>query len=129
MSALVRFNNFIGTDKDIVILGGDRPANSSLGARDKGQHSPQFKTAADIYVKGQVHLQTANQAIDSKIFSGIGWYEEGYRGPQGEGPHVHVDLRTDRTVNNPAKWGYTKDSMSAGPIPKYIPPKNEKECP
>jgi len=72
--------------------------------------------AADICVPGQTHLQTANQASDSKLFGGVGWYEEGYRGPHGEGPHVHVDLRTKEI----ARWGWDKyGNPYHGYFPKY----------
>jgi RHS repeat-associated protein len=90
MEALWEFNRLIGCDKDIVITGGDRPRGSKLGARDNSPHVR--KLAADIFVPGQLHLVTANQAIKSGLFGGVGWYEEGYRGPNNEGPHTHVDL-------------------------------------
>lgn len=60
-----------------------------------------------------------------RIFTGVGWYEEGYRGPNGEGPHVHVDLRKlapGRT--KPAQWGYDKNGNYGG-IPAYNPPSNQ----
>jgi hypothetical protein len=57
--------------------------------------------AADIAVPGQSNIATANQAAQSGLFGGIGWYEEGYRGSGGEGPHVHVDLR-----KYVARWGF-----------------------
>ncbi len=54
--------------------------------------------------------------------NGVGWYEEGYHGRNGEGPHVHVDLREGRTPQNPAQWGYDKNG-TYGRIPPYTPPK------
>jgi uncharacterized protein YcbK (DUF882 family) len=116
--ALTKFNDYIGQDKNIVITGGDRGLSSQLGAKNNSQHSK--GTAADIVVPGQSHLETANQALDSKIWSGVGWYQEGYRGPNGEGPHVHVDLRDSRSSENPANWGYDKYGKKQR-IPKYEP--------
>jgi RHS repeat-associated protein len=60
---LEQFNNYIGTNRDIVITGGNRPASSNLGAGSRSQHV--LGNAADIVVPGQSNLQTANQAIDS----------------------------------------------------------------
>jgi len=122
-TALNNFNNVIGQNNDIVITGGNRPPNSNLGAGSTSQHA--LGTAADIFVPGQKHLQTANQALQCGIFTGVGWYEEGYRGPNGEGPHVHVDLRKlapGRT--KPAQWGYDKNGNYGG-IPAYNPPSNQ----
>jgi uncharacterized protein YcbK (DUF882 family) len=117
--ALEEFNNYIGEDKDIVITGGDRDADSPLGSGSSSQHAK--GNAADIAVPGQTHLETANQAKRSKIFSGVGWYEEGYQGTNGEGPHVHVDLRPrppgDERVR---EWGYDRKG-NTGPIPPYEP--------
>jgi len=113
--SLQDFNNFIGTNQDIVVTGGDRPASSNLGAGSNSTHVQGI--AADINVLGQTHLQTANQAAESDLFGGIGWYEEGYRGPHGEGPHVHVDLR-----NNNVRWGYDrKGNRYRGHFPSYNP--------
>ncbi|MBI3343676.1 MAG: VCBS repeat-containing protein [Gammaproteobacteria bacterium] len=111
---LQNFNNYIGQDYDVVITGGNRSASSNLGAGSQSQHV--LGNAADIYVPGQSNLQTANQALSSGLFSGIGWYEEGYRGPNGEGPHVHVDMRPGRTPQNPAQWGYDRNG-NYGSIP------------
>lgn len=55
----------------------------------------------DIVVPGQLSIETGNQAAQSGLFSGIGWYEEEYTGPQDEGPHTHVDVQT----TGPARWG------------------------
>jgi hypothetical protein len=104
LKAFQKFNTYIGESHDIHILGGDRDKNSKLGAGSNSQHVK--KTAADFYIPGTTHLESANAAIDSGLFSGVGWYEEGYRGPNGEGPHAHADLRIDRTPLNPAKWGF-----------------------
>ena len=101
LEALKKFNKHIGDDKDIVVTGGNRPKTCPKGAGKKSQHV--LGTAADIKVPGQRHIVTANQAQDSKLFGGIGWYEEGYLGPHGEGPHVHVDVR-----DTPARWGFDK---------------------
>ena len=90
-SALQSFNKCIGCDKDVVITGGDRPASSNLGAGSNSTHVKHL--AADIVVPGQLNILTANQAEQCGGFGGIGWYQEGYRGANGEGPHVHVDLR------------------------------------
>lgn len=100
LNALNEFNERIGCDKDIVITGGNRPASTKLGARSGSTHTRGL--AADIKVPGQAHIVTANQAAESGLFGGVGWYEEGYRGPNGEGPHTHVDLRP----NGPARWGH-----------------------
>jgi uncharacterized protein YcbK (DUF882 family) len=101
MQALEQLNYLVGCDKDIVITGGDRPATSDLGV---GKHSAHvLHLAADIYVPGQTNLITANEAADSGLFGGVGWYQEGYRGPHGEGPHVHVDLR-----KGTFRWGFPK---------------------
>jgi RHS repeat-associated protein len=108
LEALSKFNDYIGQDKDIVITGGDRPA-------DPGTHGQEL--AADIKVPGQPHLQTANQASDSGMFGGVGWYEEGYRNPRDPkvGPHVHVDIR-----DGTARWGYDKTGREYhGWFPKY----------
>jgi uncharacterized protein YcbK (DUF882 family) len=111
--ALERFNNYIGQNYDVVITGGNRPASSNLGAGASSTHVQGI--AADIIVPGQSHLQTANQAAESGFFGGVGWYEEGYRGPFGEGPHVHVDLRRGN-----ARWGFSKTGEEYhGNFPKY----------
>lgn len=111
--ALERFNDYIGREKDVVITGGNRPPGSDLGSGAKSTHVRGI--AADIYVPVQPHLQTANQAAESGLFGGIGWYEEGYRGPHGEGPHVHVDLRPGR-----ARWGFSATRKEYhGYFPKY----------
>jgi uncharacterized protein YcbK (DUF882 family) len=112
-SRLEQFNDYIGQDKDIIITGGNRSSNSKLGAKSKSTHAK--GQAADVRVPGQCNLQTANQADQSDLFGGIGWYEEGYRGPNGEGPHVHVDIRQNR-----ARWGYDKEGKEYhGSFPKY----------
>jgi len=113
--ALQNFNNSIGQNHDIAVTGGDRPASSNLGAGSNSTHVQGI--AADIYVPGQTHLQTANQAAESGLFGGVGWYEEGYRGPHGEGPHVHIDLR-----NGNARWGYDREgNRYRGYFPPYNP--------
>ena len=102
LEALHLFSNYIGKDKTIVVTGGDRPIDSKIGVGSTSQHAK--GTAADIKVLGQSHLKTANQAQDSGLFDGIGWYEEGYyNAAKNEGPHVHIDLR-----GTPARWGYDK---------------------
>ncbi|RMG35887.1 MAG: hypothetical protein D6732_08935, partial [Methanobacteriota archaeon] len=102
MAALQKFNKFIGCDKDIVITGGNRPKNSKIGAGRTSTHTRGL--AADIKVPGQLHLQTANQAIQSGLFGGVGWYEEGFYDPRTKaGPHVHVDLRPGT-----ARWGFDR---------------------
>ena len=103
--ALEKFNEYIGCELDIVVTGGDRPKDSPIGAGSGSQHAQ--GTAADIKVPDVPHLEIAKAAIESGLFSGIGWYEEGYLGPSGEGPHVHVDLRTKKTPTNPDLWGKT----------------------
>ncbi len=115
MERLDEFSQTI--DKPVVITGGDRPSTSDIGAGRRSQHV--VGTAADIYVPDQTHLETANQALESGMFNGVGWYEEGYRGPNGEGPHVHVDLRPLSPEDPPKQWGQPKD----GP-PGRIPPFN-----
>lgn len=72
----------------------------------------------DLKVPGQIHLQTANQAAESGLFGGVGWYEEGYHGPRGEGEHVHVNLR-----GYGARWGFAeKEKVYHGYFPKYNDP-------
>ncbi len=121
---LWEFNRLIGCDRDVLITGGNRSSDSSLGSGKKSTHV--LGIAADILVIGQSHIYTANQAAESGLFSGIGWYEEGYRGPNGEGPHVHVDLRTD----GPARWGYSANGeRQRGFFPKVNAILNSSECP
>lgn len=113
-----KFNQKIGCDKDIYITGGNRKPTSKLGAGSKSKHV--LGLAADVYVSGQSHLETANQALASGLFGGIGWYEEGYSGANGEGPHVHVDVRT----NGPARWGFGKTGTEFhGSFSGYSPAK------
>lgn len=109
MDALRRFNECIGEDKDIIITGGSRPRSSTLGAGGNSQHV--IGSAADFYVPGQTHRITAEQAMASGMFGGIGWYEEGFR-RAGMGPHVHVDLRS-----RPATWGYDRNGNYHQPLP------------
>jgi len=116
LEALHAFNRHIGLCKDIVITGGDRRG-------DPGSHGQGL--AADIKVLGQLHLLTANQAAESGLFGGVGWYEEGYYNPSDPkvGPHVHVDLRKGR-----ARWGYAKSGREYhGSFPGYTGPR--QECP
>jgi RHS repeat-associated protein len=102
--SLEDFNGLIGCNKDVIITGGDRLPTSTLG---EGANSTHVRgLAADIKVPGQRHIVTANQALKSGLFGGVGWYEEGYRGPNGEGPHTHVDLRRRAKNQGPAEWGY-----------------------
>ena len=112
--ALEHFNTYIGADKDVLITGGDRPVSSRLGARGRSTHVQGI--AADVVVPGQAHSVTTYQAIESGLFGGVGWYEEGYRGPEGEGPHVHVDLR-----RVPATWGYDREGNYYQPLPPLLP--------
>jgi hypothetical protein len=89
------------------------PPSSKLGAGSNSTHVKGL--AADIFVPGQQHIETGNQAIKCKMFGGIGWYQEGYTGPNGEGPHVHVDLRPGTAL-----WGYYADGTEThGYIPPY----------
>jgi RHS repeat-associated protein len=123
MNALWDFNRLIGCSKDIVITGGNRPPSSKLGAGSNSTHAQGI--AADITVPGQLNLVTANEAVQSGLFGGVGWYEEGYRGPNGEGPHTHVDLRK----NGPARWGFpAKGSPTHGYFPKYEVELNPNNC-
>jgi RHS repeat-associated protein len=127
MGALQNFNKCIGCDKDVVVTGGDRPASSRLGAGSNSMHVRHL--AADIVVPGQLNILTANQAEQCGMFGGIGWYQEGYRGANGEGPHVHVDLRSGK-----ARWGYYADGREThGYIPFYpteinLPPFGCDKC-
>jgi len=117
LQALEDFNGHIGLCKDIIITGGDSPRAGYHGLR----------LAADIRVPGQPHLQTANQAVDSGLFNGIGWYEEGYTDPTDPkvGPHVHVDLRPPR---DRFLWGFDRTGRRyRGSFPKYQGPRND--CP
>ena len=116
LEALREFNRQIGCDKDIYITGGDRKVTSKLGAGPKSPHVQGI--AADLRVAGQSHLETANQARLTGLFGGIGWYEEGYSGPNGEGPHTHVDLR----ANGPAMWGFDNNGKEYhGTFPRFSP--------
>jgi RHS repeat-associated protein len=125
MAALREFNQLIGCDKDVVITGGNRPPDSKFGA---GPNSPHAKgLAADIYVPGQQHIVTANQAIRSELFGGVGWYEEGYRGPNNEGPHTHVDLRPRKPDGSMYLWGYRANG-EYGSIPQYDVQLNPNNC-
>ncbi len=122
LEALWELNRQIGCDKDIVITGGDRNPSSNLGAGSNSTHVQ--KIAADIYVPGQPHLATANQASESGLFGGVGWYEEGYSGPNGEGPHTHVDMRKNR-----ARWGYpAAGARMRGYFPPYDVKLNKDNC-
>jgi RHS repeat-associated protein len=111
---LEQFNEYIGNDKDIVITGGNRPPDTDIGSGKQSTHVRGI--AADIKVPGQPHLKTANQAAESGLFGGVGWYEEGYYDPRTKaGPHVHVDLR-----EGTARWGYDKyGRYYKGYFPKY----------
>ena len=123
MKALKELNRLIGCDKDIVITGGDRPKDASIGAGSNSTHTE--GKAADIVVPGQKHIETANQASKSNLFGGVGWYEEGYRGPRGEGPHTHVDIRE----NGPARWGFPAEGERIrGRIPNYDVELNKNNC-
>ncbi|MBI5138082.1 MAG: hypothetical protein HZA24_12205 [Nitrospirae bacterium] len=105
---LWRFSRQIG--KPVVITGGNRKPDSPLGAGANSQHTLPNPTAIDFYVPSQTHLETANQAKRSGLFTGIGWYQEGYRGPNGEGPHVHVDTRPMAPGRGrPYEWGHPRD--------------------
>lgn len=105
---LWRFSKQIG--KPVVITGGNRKPDSPLGAGANSQHTLPNSTAIDFYVPAQTHLETANQAKRSGLFTGIGWYQEGYRGPNGEGPHVHVDTRPMAPGRDwPYEWGHPRD--------------------
>ena len=122
LKALEEFNRLIGCNKDIVITGGDRPSNSPIGAGSNSTHAKGL--AADVYVPGQAHLQSANQASESGLFGGVGWYEEAYRAP-GEGPHVHVDLRK----NGPARWGHpARGPAMNGFFPEISTQMNPSQC-
>jgi len=123
LNALWDFNRFIGCNKDLVITGGNRPPSSKLGAGSNSTHVQGI--AADIDVPGQLNIVTANEAAQSGLFGGVGWYEEGYRGPNGEGPHTHVDLRK----NGPARWGFpATGSPTHGYFPKYDVQLNPNNC-
>src|SRR5262249_3580588 len=125
LEALHQFNKYIGLCKDVVITGGDRRG-------DPGTHGQGL--AADIKVPGQPHLFTANQAAESGLFGGVGWYEEGYFDPRDPkvGPHVHVDLR-----KGTFRWGYSRggkvciinrfpDIRDRG---RNVQPQNQRQCP
>ncbi len=122
MTALDELNRLIGCNKDIVITGGNRDPSSTLGAGSKSTHAQGI--AADIKVSGQSHLETANQAAASGLFGGVGWYQEGYRGPHGEGPHTHVDLRSGA----PKRWGYPANGPSMPRFPPYPVQLNTNGC-
>ena len=110
---LQAFAEHIG--KDVDVYSGVRDCSSTVGSGCTSQHA--LGDAADISAKGQLHIKTYHQAVKSNMFGGVGWYEEGYRGLNGEGPHVHVDLR-----NNPASWGYDSSGQYynwRNPVPDF----------
>jgi len=118
------FNLYIGCQFDIVITSGYRSSGT-------GYHPKNL--AADIYVPGQDHLTTANQAIRSGLFGGVGWYQEGWSDPSipGSGPHAHVDIR-DMPSYGPVVWGYDINSYyynwESGGIPLISPTPSEGTC-
>jgi RHS repeat-associated protein len=118
MDALWTFNRLIGCEKDIVITGGDRPKDATIGEGSNSTHTQGL--AADFYVPDQLHLTTASQAVASGLFGGVGWYQEGYRGKDDSGPHVHVDLRTRAKGAGPAMWGYPVGAQSQQPMPPRV---------
>jgi RHS repeat-associated protein len=118
IEALNYFNQLIGCDKNIVVTGGNRPRDSKIGAGKNSYHTRNL--AADFYVPGQSHLLTANQAIQSGLFGGVGWYQEGYYDAKTQaGPHVHADLRKSKKT---VVWGHDINgyyySWRSGGIPK-----------
>jgi uncharacterized protein YcbK (DUF882 family) len=116
VDALWAFNRYIGCDKDVEITGGDRPNDDEGSPHRDG-------IAADIKVPGQLHLLTANQAIRSGLFGGVGWYQEGYFDPKkrGSGPHVHVDFGAKGR-----RWGYDVNGREYNKrIPYLSPTPNE----
>jgi RHS repeat-associated protein len=118
MQVLEQFNQCVGQDRDIVITGGNRRPTSRLGAGAGSTHVQAL--AADIVVPSQAHAVTAYQALVSGLFGGIGWYEEGFRGQRGEGPHVHVDLRSV-----PATWGHDREGNYYRGLPQLA---GRKSC-
>jgi RHS repeat-associated protein len=112
--ALRDFNDYIGANRDVVVLGGSRDITSELGAKSGSQHV--WGDAVDFHVPGQTMLETANSAKESGAFGGVGWYEEGLKGPNGEGPHVHGDLeaRPDGSVR---EWGMDKNGKKVSSVP------------
>ena len=114
--ALQQFNQYIGSDKDVVVLGGSRDITTEYGTKGDSQHV--VGDAVDFHVPGQSMLETAHQAIDSGIFGGVGWYEEGLKGPGGEGPHVHGDLL--RLPGRIRQWGMSAATRKYGPIPPLV---------
>ena len=123
MHRLKMFNLFIGCEFNIVITSGYRNWGS-------GYHPKNL--AADIKVPGQDHLTTANQALRSGLFTGVGWYQEGWYDPADprKGPHVHVDLRTIRKrdepftawPDDPVVWGYSRFGHYYEDMIPYIGP-------
>jgi len=60
--------------------------------------------AVDFVVPSLDSLTVLNTLKASKMFSGIGIYTN-----ENNAVSFHVDTRTDRSVENPAIWGATKD--------------------
>jgi len=117
--ALQQFNNYIGPGKDVVVTGGTRDISREIGAGSASEHV--WGDAADFYVPGQTMLETANQALDSGVFGGVGWYEEGLKGPNGERPHVHGDLKR-RPGGSTRQWGMDRFGNPVSQIPSLLPP-------
>lgn len=110
-------------ETDLVVTGGDRLGDSKLGAGARSTHvaaeGELHGTAADIKSPAMTHLQLANRALESRFFNGVGWYQEGVRGPNGEGPHVHVDLGPLSGSGGIRQWGYFAPYT---PVPRSVIP-------
>jgi hypothetical protein len=85
-------------DQFIGIVGSRPEILSTYRPGDPRQHGK--GTAIDTAWAGANPLEINQAALDSKLFSGIGVYIN----PAGVASH-HFDTRTDRTVENPARWG------------------------
>ena len=89
VSALDQFIGREGSRPEII---------STYRPGDPRQHGK--GTAIDTAWPGANPLQINQDALDSKLFSGVGVYIN----PAGVASH-HFDTRTDRTTTNPARWG------------------------
>jgi hypothetical protein len=100
---------------------------ANMGAGCSSPHM--LGIAADIKVEGLSLLEVAWLAFDSGLFTGVGWYQEGYFGGPGVGPHVHVDFRVARplvgtygfTALPVFVFGYTSNGTPVTQLPPLIP--------
>lgn len=66
---------------------------------------------ADIHASGYSNLELAHLAVESGLFSGVGYYEGSTKTKHG--PHVHVD-----TKNRKASWWEDKEGTTRPGLPQ-----------